>query len=476
MDFGNNAMDSLYTAKKEIEELIKGNKENKKLNEIMKSKGAKLEDVLRTTMEIDYDRLSINTSYLTRDYQSNLVNLVGIFEEIKAFSGSIYKKIRFDITHDENNESYYIKAFGDKDESLFSFRLAKGSIDLQDDYKHVFLSTEIYKNFTEKPPFARELFSIMNEKVVIKDIEKTYKDLLIEGADPENAGSLTDMLKGLGLEVYNGDVNMKAIGGYNDVKDRIEREVFTPFAHKDILDEIRKLTRITKKNETNSALFYGEPGTGKTLMARVISNENKLNFIYMNIPQIYSHWYGDSSRRMEAAFDLVNKYSKQNGKTVLFIDEIDSLGNRLYNSSNESNKVLNVLLTRLSGIKSNDNENLLLIGCTNLLNNLDSALISRFKSKIQFRKPNEEDRIGIISTYSQKLSENDIKLFAKNTDGLTGRDIESIVSIAEENLAYDIANNKKDYNLPKIGDYLHALSVFKQNYEQERQKTNGLYS
>ncbi len=124
----------------------------------------------------------------------------------------------------------------------------------------------------------------------------------------------------------------------------------------------------------------------------------------MNISQIYSHWYGDSPKRMESAFDLVNKYSKQNGKTVLFIDEIDSLGNRQYNS-NESNKVLNVLLTKLSGIRSEENENLLLIGCTNLIDNLDPALVSRFKSKIYFRKPDENDRIGIIKTYSQKLSE-----------------------------------------------------------------------
>ncbi|MCL4397154.1 ATP-binding protein [Candidatus Parvarchaeota archaeon] len=471
----NGAIDSLYTAKKEIEELVKGNKDNKKLDEIIKSKGIKLEDLLNTEMEIDYDNLSVKTAYLTRDYQNNIVNLMNVIEDIKEFSKSAYRKIRFDIDHNENDGSYYIKAFDEKDENLFYFRLAKGTFDLPDGSKHVFLSAGIYKNFAGNPSFARELFSILNEKVIIKDIEKTYKDLLIQGNDSENSGSLTDMLKGLGLEVYNSDINMKAVGGYNDIKDRIEREVFTPFAHKDILEEIRKLTRITKKNETNSALFYGEPGTGKTLMARVISNENKLNFIYMNISQIYSHWYGDSPKRMEAAFNLVNKYSKQNGKTVLFIDEIDSLGSRQYNG-NESNKVLNVLLTKLSGIKSNENENLLLIGCTNLIDNLDPALVSRFKSKIYFRKPDENDRAGIIATYSQKLSESDIKTFAKNTEGLTGRDIESIVSISEENLAYDIANKKRDYRTPKIEDYMHAISLFKQSHEQEKQKTSGLYS
>ena len=475
MVFSNNAIDSLYTAKKEIGELIKSNKDNKRLNEIIKNKGVKLEDLLNTEIDIEYDTLNIKTFYYTKDYQSNIINLINAIKDIKEFSKSAYKKILFEIDSNENDESYYIRAFDEKDENLFYFRLLKSSFDDHNELKRAFLSAGIYKDFAEKPSFARELFSILNEKVIIKDIENTYKDLLIEGADSENAGSLTDSLKSLGLEIYNSDVDMNAVGGYYDVKDRIEREVFTPFAHKDILNEIRKLTRITKKNETDSALFYGEPGTGKTLMARVISNENKLNFIYMNVSQIYSHWYGDSPKRMEAAFDIVNKYSKQNGKTVLFIDEIDSLGNRQYNS-NESNKVLNTLLTKLSGIKSGENENLLLIGCTNRIDNLDPALLSRFKSKILFRKPNEEDRTSIISTYSQKLSKDDIKLFAKNTEGLTGRDIESIVSIAEENVAYDIANKKRDHTTPKIEDYMHALSLFKQSHEQEKQKTSGLYN
>ncbi len=475
MVFSNNTIDSLYTAKKAIEELVKSNKDNKKLNEIIKNKGVKLEDLLSTNIEIDYDNLSIKASYFTRDYPSNLVNLMNAIQDIKAFSKSAYRKIRFDIDNNENDGTYYIKAFDEKDENLFYIRLSKMGFEMDSGLKHAFLSTGIYKNFAEKPSFARELFSILNEKVIIKDIENTNKDLFIEDAYSENGGNLADTLKSLGLEIYNSDINMNIVGGYNDIKDRIEREIFTPFAHKDILNEIRKLTRINKKNETNSALFYGEPGTGKTLMARVISNENKLNFIYMDVSQIYSNWYGDSPRRMEAAFDLVKRYSKQNGKTVLFIDEIDSLGNRQYNS-NESNKVLNVLLTKLSGIKSEENEDLLLIGCTNLINNLDPALISRFKSKILFRKPNEEDRAGIISTYSQKLSESDIKLLAKNTEGLTGRDIESIISIAEENLAYDVANKKRDYKTPRIEDYIHALSLFKQTHEQEKQKTSGLYS
>ena len=68
MVFSGNTSDSQSTSRKEIEELIKENKNNKKLNEIIKSKGVKLEELLNTETEIEYDTLDIKTSYYTRNY------------------------------------------------------------------------------------------------------------------------------------------------------------------------------------------------------------------------------------------------------------------------------------------------------------------------------------------------------------------------------------------------------------------------
>ncbi len=469
------SLDSLYTSKKEIDDVISGNLKNENLNRLLKSKNLKLDDILKNDIRVNSsypEFILINTRYKTRFFEPNLADIIDGIQEIKEFSQNTYKTMRFNLSKEGN--AYDTVALDDKNEPLFSFSISKGSVNSSDEMTDVSLYTTIHKKFAENPSFSRELFTVINGNI-LKQIKKTYSNILVEGQNSVEEGStLTDQLKNLGLEIYQSDINMHSIGGYQDIKDRIEREIFTPFMHKDILNSIRKLTRTNLKNDLNSALFYGEPGTGKTMMAKVISNENKLNFIYMNISQIYSHWYGDSPKRMESAFELVKEYSKQNGKTVLFIDEIDSLGNRQYNSS-ESNKVLNVLLTKLSGIKSEENDDLLLIGCTNLIDSLDQALLSRFKSRVYFRKPNEEDRKEIIRTYSQKLTPDEISLFAKKTDDLTGRDIESIASITEENLAYDIANKKKDYYTPKLEDYLKAAGLFREHSAEEKKKNSSMY-
>ncbi len=473
------SLDALYIANKDIEQRIESLKKDERITKIAKNNGLKLEDILKVKGSIENsigDYLNIVINHSSKDYNKNILDVINSLSEIKKFSKSEYKDIYSELEYDKDNEIYIVSIKNEK-EILSKFYITKPTTIYSGRPDLARLNLLIFRNFAEKDSFASELFSIISKDVVIPSIENAFRNkMLLEGENIEENQSTGDMLKSLGVEEYKSGISMDSIGGYKDIKNRIEREVFTPFMHLDVLKEIRKATRITDKTETNSALFYGGPGTGKTLMASVVSNENNLNFLYMNLSQIYSHWYGDSSKRMETAFELVKKYSEENGKTVLFIDEIDSLGSREYSYSNESNKVLNVLLTKLSGVKSEENENLLLIGCTNLIDRLDPALVSRFKSKIYFRKPNKEDRAGIISNYCMKLDKKAINELAEKTDELTGRDIESIASITEENLAYDIANKKKSYNTPKLEDYLNAISLFKQHVQEEKIKNSGMYS
>ncbi len=468
-----NKFDPLYTAKKDIEDIIAENDKDERINKIVKKKGLKLSEIVENEIKISYDTLTTYTSYRTRDYKRTLIELIENIEYIKEFSKSTYPSIKFKIDFDRNDEKYYIEGMNDKGETLFSFNISKNKYETGDLTK-TYIYTNIYKKFAENADFAKEFFSIINKNVILKDINDSYRDILTADEANEQEGP-EDRMNSLGIEVYKGEIGMKSVGGYRDIKDRIEREIFTPFTNKKLLSEIRELTRGEKRNEVNGALFYGEPGTGKTLMARAISYENEINFLYLNIAQIYSKWYGESANRMKTAMDTVKRYAKENGKTVLFIDEIDSLGDRKYLST-ESSKVLNVLLTYLSGIKSDNDDELLFIGCTNMIENLDPALLSRFKSKIYFRKPNKDDRKEVLSTYCRKLDENELEELADKSDNLTGRDLESIASIAEDNLAYDIAKNRKNYKIPRLEDYLAALSIFKQHSEEQKTKNSSMYS
>ena len=465
-------LDSLYTSKKDIENIISESSKNEKLGKIIKSKGLSLEKILKYEINTEYGSLNLHIHYKTRDYKNGLISLIQSIEEIKEFSKTTYSSLKFDIGFDKNDNRYKIYCKDEKGNDLFGFNISKNKYS-DDDLDNIYLYIDINKKFTENLEFAKELFSIVNNNI-IKQVIDSYNSMITVDSEDQNSG-LEDIMKELGIENYSADINIENIGGYNDIKDRIEREIFTPFIHKELLSEIRKITRLNNKSEINSALFYGEPGTGKTMMARAIAGENRINFLYLDLSQIYTKWYGESAKRMQTAMELVKAYSNKNGKTVIFIDEIDSLGSRQYGSS-ESNKVLNTLLTYLSGVKSEDNDNLLFIGCTNLIENVDPALLSRLKSKVYFRKPDKNDRYGIISKYCKKLDNKEIEEFATKSEDLTGRDLESVVSIAEENLAYDLAKGIKDYKTPKLEDYLSALSIFKKYKTEEKSKNNGMYS
>ena len=465
--------DSLYTAKKDIEEILAENEKNEKIGAIIKSKGLRLSDVLKNDIILDSDYICISSNYEAGSCRETLQYLIESVEEIKDFSKSTFPSIKFDLEFNKSYDKYRITGLDKSGDRLFLFDIVESRHGIND-LSTIFLYTNSYRRFADKDNFARELFSIINKNVILKQIEKTYSEILPVGGTSNNE-SMEDAMKELGIELYKGGLTMTSVGGYSDLKDRIRKELFTPFMNRSLLSEIRKLARESDKIETNSALFYGDPGTGKTMMARAISNENGINFLYMDLSQIYTKWYGESAKRMQTAMEYVKMYANKNGKTVLFIDEIDSLGSRQYGSS-ESNKVLNVLLTYLSGIKADSNDNLMLIGCTNLTGNMDSALLSRFKSKVYFRKPDKTDRESILKNYCQKLNKSELGELAGKSEGLTGRDIESVVSIAEENLAYDITNNTKDYKTPKLEDYLVALSIFKKHSEEEKNKNSNMYS
>ncbi len=480
MDSGKDyGLDPLYVAKKDVEEAISATRSDEKLTSLGKRKGLRLDNILENKVEIDGDYLRVSSKYDTSDYSRDIVSLVRAMESVRQFSITPYPNSKLEISY-SGDEAYNLRFSDSKSNRLFSMHISKYS-QYSGNMDKISLYTTMEKEFASRPGYAKEFYSLISKEVVMDGLEKTYANLVVENEeddDDDEGGehTLEEILENFGLTVYSGNTSINNIGGYHDVKSRVEREIFTPFIHGDMIKELRELTRLDKKNDTSGAIFYGPPGTGKTMMARAIAHDNDVNFIYMSISKIYSHWYGASSKRMEMALDLVNTYAKKNGKTVLFIDEIDSLGNRQSNYSGESNKVINSLLTRLSGVKSAENSDLMFIACTNLLDQIDQALLSRFKTRIYFRAPNKDDRRSIIATYAKTLNSEEMERFAAKTEGLTGRDIEAIASIAEENHIFDIAGAKMPLTAPDISDYIKAAELFTSSAKEANAKSSGLYS
>lgn len=194
-----------------------------------------------------------------------------------------------------------------------------------------------------------------------------------------------------------------------------------------------------KKNYTKmgaklprGVILYGPPGTGKTLLAKAIAEEADVPFFCMSGSDFIELFVGMGAKRVRELF----KKAKASAPCIIFIDEIDAIGGKRshISGSSEDRKTINALLTELDGFK--DSENILVIGATNRIEDLDPALLrpGRFTEKFCVPLPETtEERMESIKLYSKdkKFSEDvDFENFSKETIGCSPADIEAILNEA----------------------------------------------
>lgn len=138
-------------------------------------------------------------------------------------------------------------------------------------------------------------------------------------------------------------------------------------------------------------LLFGQPGTGKTLIARAIAGESGTNFIYCTGSHFDEMFVGVGAKRVRELFES----AKKNTPCIIFIDEIDSLlsKSRRYGSEGSSSRsTINQLLAEMDGFEINDQ--IIIIGATNHEDSLDPAAIrpGRFDKKIHVPLPDVRGR------------------------------------------------------------------------------------
>lgn len=206
---------------------------------------------------------------------------------------------------------------------------------------------------------------------------------------------------------------------------------------KDISCLVDFLTNREKYEEAGAKLpkgviFYGPPGTGKTLLAKAIAGEANVPFISMSGSEFIEMYVGVGAKRVRELF----KKARQIAPCIVFIDEIDAIGGMRggKDSNSEDRKTINALLTEMDGFK--ENENIIVIGATNRLEDLDPALVrpGRFTNKYCVPLPETiEDRLEVINLYikNKKLDESvDLKALAKETVGFSPAKIEALLNEA----------------------------------------------
>ena len=216
------------------------------------------------------------------------------------------------------------------------------------------------------------------------------------------------------------------IGGNDAAKDAI-REIIDYVKHP-------KEFKAMGVRMPRGVLLYGPPGTGKTLIARAAACEAGIPLMYCAGSEFVELFVGMGSKRVRELFGQARSLRRP---CIIFIDEIDSVGfKRARNGlpgNREADQTLTQLLNEMDGFDVNDR--VIVIAATNMLENLDPALIrpGRFDRKVEVKLPNALERANILKIHLKdkrhNLEQMTISKAATFLDGCSGAEIENLVNL-----------------------------------------------
>lgn len=250
------------------------------------------------------------------------------------------------------------------------------------------------------------------------------------GMNPLNFGKTKSKLK------ERPNVKFEDVAGLDEVKEELKEVV--QFL-KDPSKFLKAGARVPK-----GVLLLGQPGTGKTLLAKAVAGESGAAFFNISGSEFVEMYVGVGASRVRDLFDE----AKREKPAIIFIDEIDAIGRKRGTGRNGGNdereQTLNQLLVEMDGFETD--AQIIVIAATNRDDILDQALLrsGRFDRRIAVGAPDLAGRIAILKVHARnkKLSD-DVRLedIAKITPGFVGADLENILNEA----AICAARDNRDY-------------------------------
>lgn len=259
-------------------------------------------------------------------------------------------------------------------------------------------------------------------------------------------------LRETAVEVPN--VTWEDIGGLEKVKQELQETVQYPVEHPEMFEKYGM-------SPSKGVLFYGPPGSGKTLLAKAIANECQSNFISIKGPELLTMWFGESEGNVREVFDK----ARQAAPCVLFFDELDSIARARGSSAGDAggagDRVINQILTEIDGVGTK--KNVFVIGATNRPDILDPAIMrpGRLDQLIYIPLPDKKSRIQIFQAALRKspvAEDVSLEALANALEGFSGADITEICQRACK-LAIREAIVKERERLKRIDENPEAMDM-----------------
>jgi cell division protease FtsH len=220
-------------------------------------------------------------------------------------------------------------------------------------------------------------------------------------------------------------VTFQDVAGMDNVKNELKETI-------EFLKDPSRFRRLGAK-VPKGVLLIGPPGTGKTLLARAVAGEAGVPFYSISASEFIEMFVGVGASRVRDMF----KKAKESQPSIIFIDEIDSVGRTrgagMGGGHDEREQTLNQLLSEMDGFESH--EEVIVMAATNRPDVLDPALLrpGRFDRRVVIDRPGLKERKAILEVHLKNKTvgdDIDLEKIARGTPGMTGADLENIVNEA----------------------------------------------
>ena len=221
-------------------------------------------------------------------------------------------------------------------------------------------------------------------------------------------------------------VTFADVAGVDEAKEDVQEIV-------EFLKEPAKFTKLGGRIP-KGVLLVGPPGTGKTLLAKAIAGEAKVPFFSISGSDFEEMFVGVGASRVRDMFEQ----GKKNAPCIIFIDEIDAVGQRRSSAASSAGRysneqTLNAMLVEMDGFDAN--EGVIIIAATNRPDILDPALLrpGRFDRRVHVELPTVKGREDILRLHAAKVKlapDADLSRLARGTSGHSGADLANIINEA----------------------------------------------